>query len=488
MIEVLARIRKGALVFASGTMLSRISGFGRDVCTAALLGATKELALFFIAFRLSNVFRRLLAETPLSSSVLPAAEKHRDRQKLFFQLTGSGLLITALLLGVSVLFCAAIHPLLAPDWQHVLRHVAIMLPSLLFLVGTGINNIFLQVSRSLFPMSMSSTLCNLVWIGAVPLAAMSKTPGEVLSWSVLVGSIVQYFFTLFWVFKRCGFERRSTGYGFVSELNSLWKPFLLSLLGIAATQLNNGLDPFFAKIALPEAPAYLWYAVRLYLLPLSLIGIAFFSSSFPELAALFNGGKYTDFCAVVQKGISYLALIFIPLSFLMIVCAEDLCTLIYYRGAFTLHDMKETAQCLGAYTLGLTGSALVLFLSNVYYARGEYRWPALASLMSVIVNISLNTVCIFVFGLGASAVALSTSIASLFNMALLMEWREWKTFFFPLFGSTAALFIVLNVPIPSVPTTLGALIHGASTLCLFSCVYLLLFMGKKKAESRMTRP
>jgi len=486
--EVLLRIRKGTVIFASGTMISRLTGFARDVATAALLGATKELALFFVAFRLANLFRRLLAETPLSSSVLPYAEKHPNQQKLFFQLTGFGFLSTTILVvlcNFALMFGTSVA---TPDWAEISRLTIIMLPSLLFLVGTSVNNAFLQLKGMMFPISVSSSLCNVVWLLVLPAAALFNNPGRGLAWGVLGGFVVQYLYTLYMVGRAYAFSWKQKEYGLISEIRPILVPFFLSLSGIAATQINNALDPIFATFALAEAPAYLWYAVRIYLLPLSLLGIAFLSASFPELARLYKEEDKKPFENLIEKGISYLFLVFIPLSMLIIFCSKDIISLIYYRGAFTMGDMEATSSCLSAYALGLAPYALVLFLSNVSYAEGEYRWPAIASFIGVASNITLNALFVFVFKLGAPSVALATSLASLINMILLMKKGGMKEMFFPCFASVAALFVTLNVPEARAGSQLDAFVHGFSAVCVFGTIYGLLFLGKKKAESRKTRP
>src|SRR6266498_4474096 len=53
------------------TLLSRILGFVRDMVVARAFGAGPVTDAFFVAFRIPNLLRRLLAEGALSTAIVP---------------------------------------------------------------------------------------------------------------------------------------------------------------------------------------------------------------------------------------------------------------------------------------------------------------------------------------------------------------------------------------------------------------------------------
>ena len=55
----------------SYTLLSRLTGFVRDVLTATYMGAGATADAFFIAFQFPNLFRSLFAEGAFSASFVP---------------------------------------------------------------------------------------------------------------------------------------------------------------------------------------------------------------------------------------------------------------------------------------------------------------------------------------------------------------------------------------------------------------------------------
>ena len=53
------------------TLISRVLGFIRDIFIAAILGAGPLADVFFVAFKLPNLFRRLFAEGAFSAAFVP---------------------------------------------------------------------------------------------------------------------------------------------------------------------------------------------------------------------------------------------------------------------------------------------------------------------------------------------------------------------------------------------------------------------------------
>ncbi len=65
------RITKAATTIGMGTFLSRILGFLRDMVIAHFFGAGMAADAFFVAFRIPNLWRRLVGEGSLTISFIP---------------------------------------------------------------------------------------------------------------------------------------------------------------------------------------------------------------------------------------------------------------------------------------------------------------------------------------------------------------------------------------------------------------------------------
>ncbi|MEJ1974630.1 MAG: lipid II flippase MurJ [Lacunisphaera sp.] len=73
---------KNISVVAAATVMSRVLGLVRDQLGAAIFGASVLNTAFLSAFRLPNLFRRLLGEGALTAAFLPNLqhELHEKRQ------------------------------------------------------------------------------------------------------------------------------------------------------------------------------------------------------------------------------------------------------------------------------------------------------------------------------------------------------------------------------------------------------------------------
>lgn len=140
----------------------------------------------------------------------------------------------------------------------------------------------------------------------------------------------------------------------------------------------------------------------------------------------------------------------LPLTAALFVMGDTGVNFLYGRGDFGPHSIVQTTYCLWAYGIGLIPSAFVLILAPVSYAQSNYRLPALASFLTMLLNMLLNGLFIMVFGWGAISVATATSISAWMNF-LILGWSLSKTDH-PLF-----FWSVLKKGIPMCLATTGAL-------------------------------
>src|SRR5207244_12922901 len=87
----------------SATLLSRVLGYVRDMVVALAFGAGPITDAFFVAFRIPNILRRLLAEGALATAVIPVFSDYmanRSRAELTRML--------AVVLGAALVVLAAV--------------------------------------------------------------------------------------------------------------------------------------------------------------------------------------------------------------------------------------------------------------------------------------------------------------------------------------------------------------------------------------------
>src|ERR1700681_4312572 len=105
------------------TLLSRRTGFARDVMLAAILGAGPAADAFFVALRLPNHFRAIFAEGAFNAAFVPSYARVRQQEgplsaRLFADRIFTLLLASQLLLlAIAWLFTPQVIELLAPGFS-----------------------------------------------------------------------------------------------------------------------------------------------------------------------------------------------------------------------------------------------------------------------------------------------------------------------------------------------------------------------------------
>lgn len=426
---------RSATSFLSGTMLSRISGLARDLIMAFAFGTQELLAAFLVAFRLAFLLRRLFAEGALQTAFIPQFEKLRDtdsqQARSFFADLYATLALTLILIiaaGVGGGWLMLTYGNMDSGNQEVLLLTLMMAPSLLFICLFGLNNAFLQCQKSYFLPAAAPIAFNVIWI--VGLLCLQNFPVQqamiYLSLFIVFASFCQWFMTARPTWRLlCSINPYSLIHfiknmrPFSQDVRRLTKPLFLSMIGVGATQINNGLDALFARTADLQGPAYLWYAMRLQQLPLALFGIALAGALLPALSRASKAQDTAKFHHFLTITLQRATAVMLPITAGILLFGADAINLVYGRGDFDTNSIVGTTSCLWAYGLGLIPMTFVLILAPAFYAQNNYSLPTIASGASMILNIALNSYFVFWLHWGATSVALATSMSAWLNWLIL---------------------------------------------------------------------
>lgn len=436
--DTIQTIRRSSHRFFSGTLLSRVTGMLRDMSMAYAFGTQPSIAAFMVAFRFAHLLRRLFGEGALQSAFIPEFEalRHQQEQRAFTffrDLTVALSLLLILLIGIASGGLAAFlwWGDLNPDNQEIVYLTLLMLPSLLFICLFGLNASLLQCEKSYFIPSVAPVAFNGIWI--ISVLYLKQLPAEqampVLAIGVVIACFCQWILTVpqTWKsLKKSLSSLRPSLHFASSDLRHLYKPLTLGILGVAASQINNAIDTLYARFAEPEGPALLWYAIRIQQLPLALFGIAIAGALLPPLSRALKAHRWEEYHHFLHDALSRTWIFMCPLTAALFVMGDTAVNFIYGHGDFGPNSVIQTTYCLWAYGVGLLPSALVLILAPACYAQNNYRLPAIASFLTMSINLILNTFFIMGLGWGAVSVALATSFSAWINFFML-GWNLAKT-------------------------------------------------------------
>jgi len=404
-----------------GILISRITGLGRDVLMASALGASIWSDMFFVAFKLPNLFRRIFAEGAFTQAFMPSfiASKHKGvfataiflRFLLF--LTVFSLLIT--------FFPEPITKLLAWgwDWEQInntapLTAINFWYLDLIFIVTFMAT--LLQYKEHFITTAMSTVLLNIAMIVALWLYMKEdpKTVAYALSFAVLIGGFLQVIVHFLAIYKFNLHKILLGGWKYKDvkdikdEKKHFHSLFVPGILGNSTPQISAFIDTILATFLMTGSVSYLFYANRVFQLPLAIIAIATATVLFPSISKALKNGQ--EAAAYTNLDKAFWLLVFLLGASMVggILLAEPIVWLLFERGKFTVMQTLETVSVLQMYMIGLLPFGLAKLFSMFLYASHRHLKAAKFAVYSLVVSVISSL--IFMQFMGASGLALAGSI------------------------------------------------------------------------------
>lgn len=418
-------LKRAIFTNSSGILVSRILGFVRDLLTASVLGANIYSDIFFIAFKLPNLFRSIFADGAFTQAFIPsyAKSKHKIRfsSVIFLQLFGF-LIILSLLV---TLFSHIVAKAFAIGFSKETVDLAAPLFAINFYYLPIIFTVtfmaaLLQYKHHFATSAYSTALLNLGMISAL-LISQNMDKYEItfyLSYGVIIGGFLQIIVHLIAV-KRANlckifhFKKHKK-----KEENRFYKNFFSATLGSSTMHLSAFIDTWLASFLISGSISYLYYANRVFQLPLAIFAIATSIALFPMVArAIKNKEEYKALALMRKSSIILFAVLSVSML-IGIVFDEFIVKLLFERGAFTQEDTVNTALILTMYLIGLLPFGLAKIFSLWLYANEQQFLSAKISMKSLAWNIVFSLILIKPFGAAGLAFASTLSGFILFYLTI----------------------------------------------------------------------
>ena len=497
------------------TLLSRLTGFLRDIMLAAIIGAGPVADAFFVAFRLPNHFRAIFAEGAFNSAFIPAYARVRTEQgpgaaeqfgdRIFTLLFASQIVLLALALA----FTPQAIKLLAPGFSREPHQFAlavsltrITFPYLLLITLVTLWSGILNALHRFATAAAAPILLNVTMMATLALAYWFPSAGYAAAWGVLISGVLQALLvggdTLF-----MGVMTSFRAMRWDKDVQRFFKALLPATVGSAGTQLALFADTIIASFLSAGAISALYYADRIDQLPIGVIGIAVGTVLVPEMTHRLAAGDETGAQATQNRVIEFALLLAVPCVVAFLVVPGLIMRALFVRGAFTDADAQAAALTLMAYTVGLIPFILIRSVVAPFLARGDTATPVKAALIGTAVNIVCKIA--LMLPLAQVGLALATSIGAWLNFILVLYFAararliapdaELKTTLIKLAAAAGVLALVLALAAPVVTAMLsswsrfrdesalaaliliGALIYGGLVTALLGRRWLSLLRG-----------
>ena len=497
------------------TLVSRLTGFVRDIVLAAVLGAGPIADAFFVALRLPNHFRAIFAEGAFNAAFVPAYARIRQQggagaaqvfaNRVFTLLFASQVILLALAWLLTPQVIALLAPGFAKDpgrFALAVELTRITFPYLLLISLVTLYGGILNALTRFAAAAAAPILLNLSMIAALAFAVFFPTAGHAAAWGVLIAGVLEVLLVAgdatrqgvlpVWRWPRLD-----------QEVKLFLKRFAPATLGSAETQIALFADTIIASFLATGALSALYYADRINQLPVGVIGVAAGTVLLPEMASRIAGGDDAGARRAQNQAVELTLLLSIPCVVAFLLVPELIMRALFLRGAFTAADAQAAAATLAAYGIGLLPFVLLRSASVTFLARGDTMTPVKALAVAVAVNVALKVLLMDRYA--QVGLAFATSIGAWVNFALLLWFarrgrliafdqalsRSVARLAFAGLGLALALWLA-GRPIAAMfagrttlkdeaelaaLTAIGAVVYGGMVLALFGRDWLARFRG-----------
>ncbi len=452
---------RSAGVVGGLTLASRISGLARDVVVGAVFGASTTADAFFVAFRIPNLFRRVVAEGATSAAFVPVFSDQRARLgdaaavRAAAAVGGVAFIVLAVLVVACMVFASQVVSVFAPGFK----------------AGTGNYALTVQLTRGVFPYlffvglaawamgtlhtfkrftvpAVGPILLNLSIVACVLLlSGVLRTPIYALVLGVLIGGLLQFAVqipTLYRLGVRPAMALH-VSHDAVKRVGVLLMP---ALLGGAVYQVNVLVATVLATLLPARSVSYLWYAGRIFEFPLGIVAVAVGTVALPSMSGQAGSGRLGALADTVAYSLRLVWALAIPATIGLWMLASPIVSVLFERGAFSATDAVMTAWALRAYLIAMVAVATTRVLVAAFYALQLPRLPVVAACVALVVNVFADLAfmgppeagagwwgasavasvqgALALVDLRHAGLALGASLAAISNAALLSATLHWK--------------------------------------------------------------
>ncbi|HEX4533602.1 MAG TPA: murein biosynthesis integral membrane protein MurJ [Rhizomicrobium sp.] len=414
------------------TLLSRITGFIRDMLMAWTLGRGVLSDAFIVAFMFPNYFRAIFGEGTINPAFLPRyaalhARGEHEAAALFgdrifsWQMAAQILLLLAALAAMPLIVHA-----LAPGFNPTQMALTVELSRITFpyliltLVAVQLSAM-LNAIEKFWAAAAWSNFLNVAMIGTLLASHWFPNAAFAAAWGVLIGGLAQLFFML-WAASHHKLSLRISWPRWTPEVKEFFKAFGAVTFGAASVVIAPFIDTVIASLLPTGSRTALYYADRINQLPLGVLGIALGTVLLPAMSARLAINDRAGSDSAQNQSAALSLMLTLPFAAVFVLIPDTIMRAIFAHGAFDNNAAALSAIALATYGVGLPAMAITRIVASTFYARHDTMTPARATVTAIAANIALKIVFVWGLHLGIAGIALGTSFGAWINVAVL-TWQ-----------------------------------------------------------------
>jgi len=429
---------KSTSTFSFFTLISRLLGYLRDVLIAIYLGTGPIADAFFVAFRIPNTFRRLFSEGTFNAAFVPSYSSEiilgKNRSQKFANKIFNLLLISLLLIVLIIeIFMPSFVFIIAPGFSDnsdklnlTISLTRITFPFLLFVSLSSFFSAILNSHNKFAVASAAPIILNIFLILVLIFQSyLNDWLVIYLSYAVTLAGIVQLIFLFFFI-RKFYFPKITFNFKIDYKVKLFFKKLLPSIFSSGVTQINILVGTIIASFQ-TSAVSYLYYADRIYQINLAIAGIAIGTVLLPNLSKYIQSKNKKKIDFIQSKALELSLFLSLPATIALLIASEEITSSLFGYGSFDDLSVKNSANALFYFALGLPAFSFIKIFSSFLFARHNTKIPFYFSVLSVITNIIISVY--FFNKIGFIIIPIATTISSWFNVIMLLMYLIDKKYY-----------------------------------------------------------
>lgn len=418
-------IGHATLIIATFTLLSRATGFVRDILLASELGLSTESDIYFTAFRLPDLVYNLLILGTLSVAFIPVFSEYylKDKPKAFalassiMNISATGMMVVCLVIfALSRPLTELIAPGFSPEQLDRTAEITriMLLSPIIFTISNVMSSVLISLKKFLI-VNIAPLLYNAgIIFGIVFLFPRYGLEG--LAYGVIIGAMMHVLIQVPAAFIN--------GYRWKPVMNytdpgakKIGALFLPRVFGLDNSYVNLIVVSVVGSTVVTGSITAFNYANNIQAVALGIFALSSAVAVFPVLSDFFNKHDPKGFIDTLQHTIIRVLYFIVPTTIILLLLRAHIVRLLLGHGNCDWNCTILTFNTLGVLALGLLAQSLIPLFARAFYARQNTKTPVLYSLVGISINILLSY--LFAETMGVKGIALGFVIGSTVQCVLL---------------------------------------------------------------------
>ncbi|MEQ1756300.1 MAG: murein biosynthesis integral membrane protein MurJ [Micropepsaceae bacterium] len=430
-----------ALLSTSGfTLISRVTGFVRDMIMSRVLGDGMLSDAFIVAFRLPNHFRTIFAEGAYNAAFVPMyaglkTKSAKGADDFSRNMLGWQVAIQIVLLLTALLVMPWVVAFLAPGFvgHKEQMDLATSLTRITFgylLCVTIVTHLggVLNAEGKFWAAAAAPVLLNISMAISLLLAFIYPSAGYAAAVGVLTGGVAELLLLLVAAWSS-GISIVPTMPRLSDDVRLFFVRFGPATLGAAGVQVAMFADTIFASFLGQGAYTSLYYADRINQLPMGVIAIALGTVLLPEVTKSITKGDAASTARSFNRATEIGLLLTLPCTAAFFVIPDSIMTALFAGGAFNVKSAVASGEVLLMYAVGLPAFVMLRTVTPLFHARGDTQAPVIATGIAIAVNLALKAGLVLGLSMGVQGLALATALGTWVNLGVLAFIGARREFF-----------------------------------------------------------